>query len=71
MKDVNGVRKRGESTGPGGQDHGQGDSDERGFGMRHTTSYLQKFLTLRLGLCLLSIVRRHDRGRRTGRRGGR
>lgn len=29
-----------------------------GFGMRHTTSYLQKFLTLRLGLCLLSIIRR-------------
>lgn len=40
--------------------------------MRHTTSYLQKFLVLRLGLCLLDIVRRHiDRGGRAGRRGGR
>lgn len=42
-----------------------------GVGMRRTTSYLQKFLTLRLGLCLLGIVRRHGRGRRAGRCGGR
>jgi len=62
--------ERGESTGPGGQDRGQ-VIRVRGFGMRHTTSYLQKFLVLRLGLCLLGIVRRHGRGRCAGRHGGR
>lgn len=46
-----------------------GERRESGFGTSHTTSYLQKFLALRLGLSLLSIIRWYGRGRRTGRYG--